>query len=439
MTSASQQEQSPVPFRRDEGFALSLDQADPLGHLRDRFHLPSARDGQPVIYLCSHSLGLQPKAVAEAMHLELYRWARLGVDGHFHGSPPWYTCVDALRPSMARLVGARTEEVVLMNGLTVNLHLLLASFFRPSGRRRRIVMDWPAFPSDLYAVQSQLRWHGLDPAEAITWVRPAPGDDAISLQAFLDVLDRYGEETALILVNGVNFLTGQFYDLGRLAEAARNVGCPIGVDLAHGVGNVPLALHEWGVDFAVWCTYKYLCGGPGAVAGCFVHQNHADDRDRFRFAGWWGNDPATRFRMHLQSEFVPHGGAAGWQISNPPILALVPLRASLALFDEIGMDALRSRSQRLTAYLEFLIQDRVGSGMRIMTPRDPARRGCQLSLAVTNGARPLFDSLTQAGVIGDFRPPNVIRLAPVPLYNTYHEVWRTAEILRRLLSGAIQR
>jgi kynureninase len=371
--------------------------------------------------------------VAGLLNQELQRWARLGVDGHFHGEGPWYTIQERLQPAMARLVGARPDDVVLMNGLTVNLHLLFASFFRPTHKRFAVIVEHPAFPSDLYAVQSQHRWHGLNPQASLLRIQPRPGEDLIEEAAIERLLEEHGQQVAIIWLNAVNFLTGQFFDVPRVAVAARKHGCLIGLDLAHAVGNVPLALHDWGIDFAVWCTYKYLCGGPGSIAGVFVHERHARNLDLPRLAGWWGNDPKKRFQMHLEPEFTPAEGAAGWQVSNPSILALSPVGAALELFDEAGMDALRQKSLRMTGYLAFLIEELRASGLEMITPREPERRGCQLSLRIQSDGKKLLNRLAAHGVVADFRPPDVLRVAPAPLYNTFQEVWIFARLLERVL------
>jgi kynureninase len=414
-------------FQPDEAFARQLDAADPLARMRDRFLLPTRPDGSPLIYFCGHSLGLQPKTVRAALEQELEDWARLGVEAHFRGRSPWYDYHELFRESGARLVGALPGEVVMMNSLTVNLHLMMATFYRPERRRWRILIDEPAFPSDLYAVQSQIRWHGLDPDEPLMTVRPRPGEHVLRMEDVEGELRRLGSATALVLLNGVNFFTGQWLDMERLTRVAHEHGCVVGFDLAHAAGNVPLRLHEWAVDFAVWCNYKYLNSGPGAVAGCFVHERHGRNLDLPRLAGWWGNDPATRFRM--PGGFVPREGADGWQVSNPPILAMAPLRASLALFDEAGMPALRAKSERLTGYLQYLLDRLPAGAFEIITPRDPGQRGCALSILVRDRPRELLEELQRQGVVCDFREPNVIRVAPVPLYNTFHEVWQFARIL----------
>jgi kynureninase len=417
------------PFQPEESFARHLDASDPLARWRERFFIPHTADGREAIYFCGHSLGLQPRGVRSYLEQELDDWARLGVEGHFQGRTPWYSYHEIFRGPLARLVGALPEEVVVMNGLTVNLHLMLTTFYRPTGPRRLILMEEPTFPSDRYAVQSQLRLHGLDPAEALLALQPRPGEHLIRDEDIEALLEARGPEIAVVLLSGVNFFTGQFFDIERVTALAHRQGCIAGWDLAHAAGNVLLRLHDWQVDFAVWCSYKYLNSGPGAGAGCFVHERHGRRLDLPRLAGWWGNDPATRFHMQQERDFVPRPGADGWQLSNPPILALAPVRASLDLFDAVGMPALRARSERLTGYLEYLL-DRIPAGRyERITPREPARRGCQLSLLVNDRPRELLRALEAAGVVCDFREPNVIRVAPVPLYNTFQEVWRFAQIL----------
>ncbi|MCC7292830.1 MAG: kynureninase [Phycisphaerales bacterium] len=437
-------------FRCDESFARELDLADPLARRRDAFHLPLRGDGSPAIYFCGNSLGLQPRTVRDAIDQELEDWARLAVDAHFDGRTPWYSYHEVLRESGARLVGALPGEVVHMNGLTVNLHLMMVSFYRPTPQRFKILMEDASFPSDTYAVRTQLRFHGLDPDSALLIARPREGEHTLRTEDVEALLDREGERIALVLLGGVNYFSGQVFDMERIARAARARGCVVGFDLAHAAGNVPLRLHDWGVDFAAWCTYKYLNCGPGSVAGCFVHERHHRDASLPRLGGWWGNDPSTRFRMHLNREFVPVAAADAWQLSNPPILSMAALKASLAIFDEVGMTALREKSGKLTGYLQYLI-DRAGwqphaSGesaraevqgsptdarYEVITPREERARGCQLSILVHDRPKELLHKLHAEGVVCDFREPNVIRVAPVPLYNTYHEVWRFAQVLAR--------
>src|SRR6516165_4338379 len=383
-----------LPFQSEESYAGRLDAEDPLSSFRDRFLFPERSDGSSQTYLCGHSLGLEPKNVRPLIEQELSAWASLGVEGHFHGKTPWYSYHETLQGAGARLIGALPHEVVFMNSLTVNLHLMLATFYRPSGQRRCILMDEPAFPSDLYALQSQVRQHGFDPKDCLLPVRPRPGEDLVREEDVEQLLERRGREIAVVVWNGVNFLTGQFFDLPRLTQAAQRQGCIMGLDLAHAAGNVPLQLHDWGVDFAVWCSYKYLNGGPGAVGGAFVHEKHGRNLDLPRLAGWWGNDPKARFRMQLQPDFMPAAGADGWQVSNPPILSMAPLRASLELFDAAGMAALRTKSERMLTYLLDLLEaGGVSTRFKVITPRQPARRGSQISLVVHDRPRELLSAL----------------------------------------------
>jgi kynureninase len=415
----------------DEQEALALDRADPLATHRRRFHLPIGPGGAPAIYFCGHSLGLQPVDTRAAVLGELDDWAALGVRAHFEARHPWYSYHERFRDCGARLVGAEPGEVVMMNSLTVNLHLMLATFYRPAGDRYQILVEDGAFPSDAYAVTSQIVHRGYDPRDALRIVKPRPGEHLLNVDDIEAMLDAGGRRIALVLLPGVHYLTGQYLDVGRIAAAARRHGCAVGFDLAHAAGNVALKLHDWEVDFAVWCSYKYLNAGPGAVAGCFVHARHGQTRSLPRLAGWWGNDPRTRFEM--AHAFVPREGADGWQVSNPPILALAPLATSLEIFDEVGMEALRLKSERLTGYLERLICRIPAASLELLTPRHPQARGCQLSLRIPHGARGVARSLEAAGVVADFREPDVIRVAPVPLYNSFHEIWRFAQILSTCL------
>ena len=421
-------------YRSDEAWARAQDAADPLASLRQEFALPRDAGGEPLLYFCGQSLGLMPTAVPGRVAQELDDWARLGVEGHMQGRTPWFSYHERVRESGARLVGARPDEVVMMNALTVNLQLMLVSFYRPTATRYQVLIEEAAFPSDRYAVASHLRCRGVDPAEALVVARPRPGESTLRPEDLEALIASRGERLALVLFPGVQYYTGQAFDLARLAAATHRVGALAGFDLAHAIGNVPLALHDADADFAVWCTYKYLNAGPGAVGGCFVHQRHGRDLSTPRFAGWWGNDPATRFRLHLNEEFIPQAGADGWQLSNPAVLSLAPLLVSIEQFDRVGMAALRAKSERLTGYLEFLV-DRLPPGrIELLTPRDPGARGCQLSLLVREQGRERFAALRARGVVADFRQPDVIRLAPVPLYNTFHEVWRVGRILEELLN-----
>jgi len=420
-----------------EPYARQLDEADPTPSLREAFLMPKRRGvGAPsqrgeAVYLCGNSLGLQPRAAREMVNQELDDWANLAVDAHFDGTRPWYPYHEALRAPLARLVGAKEREVVAMNSLTVNLHLMMVSFYRPTRSRYRVLIESPAFPSDTYAVKSHLRARGIEAADAVVAVGPRAGEHLIREEDLEETLSREGESIALVMLGGVNFLTGQALDIARITRAAHDRGCVVGFDLAHAAGNLPLRLHDWDVDFAVWCSYKYLNSGPGAVAGCFVHERHATS-DLPRYGGWWGNDPSTRFRMHLNERFVPVDGADGWQVSNPPILAMAPLRASLDLFDRAGIGPLRERSMRLAAYTRALIERDHPEWFEVITPSDQSRHGCQLSILMHDRPRDRFRALVDAGVVCDFREPNVIRAAPTPLYNTFSDCWAFARALTAL-------
>jgi kynureninase len=419
-----------LTFSVEEDFACQLDADDPLGHFRDKFHLPVDKDGKPLIYFAGNSLGLMPKSASAIVEQELNDWAKLGLDAHLEAATPWYSYHEALRDPIARLVGAQPNEVVCMNSLTVNLHLMMATFYRPTKSRSKILMEDPAFPSDNYAIKTQIAHHGFDPHETLILARPRKGEFTVRQGDIEDLLQKYDEQIALVVIGGVNFFTGQLFDIPKIAAAAQRRGITVGIDLAHAVGNVPLALHNWNVDFAVWCSYKYLNAGPGAVAGAFVQERHATNRDLPRLAGWWGNDPATRFRMQLEPEFVPVQSADAWQISNPPILSMAPLRASLSIFDEAGgMEPLRAKSIKLTGYLQFLLDQASSKLFSVITPHETNERGCQLSILVHEHPKELFGKLEAAGVKCDFREPNVVRVAPTPLFNTFHEVWRFAKIM----------
>ncbi|GGQ40867.1 kynureninase [Actinomadura coerulea] len=413
-----------------EDEARRLDETDPLPTLRGEFLVPPAPGGPhaEAAYFAGNSLGLQPRSAAVLLREELDDWARLAVEAHTQGRRPWVAYHELLREPAARLVGALPHEVVAMNSLTVNLHLMMASFYRPAGTRTRIVIEDAAFPSDSYAVASQVVHHGLDPAATVVRLRPRDGEDALRTEDVLAFLDREGGTVALVLLGGVNYLTGQLMDMEAITRAGRAAGAVVGWDLAHAAGNVPLRLHDWDVDFAAWCTYKYLNGGPGAVAGCFVHERHVRDSAVPKLAGWWGTDPAVRFRM--DPDIAPPASADAWQLSNPPIMALAPVLASLEIFDRVGMDALRAKSGRLTGYLA----DRLaGIGAEVVTPSDPAERGAQLSVRVAD-AGGLVRRLAEAhGVVADAREPDVVRLAPVPLYCTFHDCHRAAAALADLL------
>jgi len=411
-------------YRADATFAAEMDSHDLLAKYRDRFHFPKTSSGEPYIYLCGHSLGLQPKSVREYIEQELKDWELLGVEGHFRGRHPWMPYHRLLTEQTARLIGAKPIEVVVMNSLTVNLHLMMVSFYRPTPQRRKIVIEGSAFPSDQYAVKSQIRYHGFDPATSLIELRPRAGEDLLRIEDILALIDREGDSIALIMLGGVNYSTGQAFDLHGITMAGHYKGCFVGFDLAHAAGNLHLHLHNTGADFAVWCSYKYLNGGPGCIAGCFVHERHANITLP-RFAGWWGHDESTRFQMG--PDFHPMSGADGWQLSNPSILSLAALRASMDIFDEAGMEALRSKSISLTGYLDFLLGQHASSDFCVITPRDPAERGAQLSLRIRNHGRALCDRLTERGVLCDWREPDILRVAPMPLYNSYQDVFGFVE------------
>jgi kynureninase len=413
-------------FDASAEFAAKLDARDPLRSYRDRFHIPKAPDGTDCIYFVGHSLGLQPKTARAYIEQELDDWEKLGVEGHFQAKHPWLPYHRFLTDQSARIVGAKPVEVVVMNSLTVNLHLMMVSFYRPTKQRHKIVIEGGAFPSDQYAVNSQIRFHGFDPAHSLIELRPRQGEATLRTDDILSLIDREGDSIALIMLGAVNYSTGQFFDLEAITRAGHAKGCVVGFDLAHAAGNLPMQLHDWNVDFAVWCSYKYLNGGPGCVAGCYVHERHAAE-DLPRFAGWWGHDEQTRFRMG--PNFQPTRGAEGWQLSNPPIMAMAPLRASLEIFDEVGMPALREKSISLTGYLESLLDDRHSQQFSIITPRDPAQRGAQLSLRVPHRGRAVLERLAEEGVLCDFREPDILRVAPMPLYNTYLDVHKFVERL----------
>ncbi|MGN9777963.1 kynureninase [Micromonospora sp. H33] len=413
-----------------EDEALRLDADDP-GH-RHLFHVPPADGGRypEAAYLAGNSLGLQPRATREELLTDLDAWRRLGVEGHLEAERPWLPYHELLTAPAARLVGARPAEVVVMNSLTVNLHLLMVSFYRPAGARTRIVIEDTAFPSDSYAVRSQARFHGLDPDATVVRLRPRPGEDTLRTADVLDFLATEGDTVALVLLGGVNYLTGELMDIPAITAAGRAAGAVVGWDLAHAAGNVPLRLHDWDVDFAAWCSYKYLNSGPGALAGVFVHERHLGDPALPRFEGWWSTEAATRFEMTPVSR--PPATVEAWQVSNPPIFAMGPVRTSLELFDSVGMPALRERSVRLTGYLERLLDEVTpGRPLTVVTPRDPARRGAQLSVRIgTGSAAGLAKRLRhEHGVIADAREPDIVRFAPVPLYCSYHDCWRVADAL----------
>ncbi len=420
----------------DPTHAAALDAADPLAAFRHDFLFPNGPDGRPVAYFCGNSLGLQPKATRAALDAELTNWAELAVEGHFHGTAPWMHAHTPLAAASAPVVGALPHEVVVMNGLSVNLHLLLISFYRPTATRYRVLMEGGAFPSDQYALETQARLHGLDPAAAIVELLPRPGEHTLRTADITAKIAELGDSLATVVLGGLNYYTGQVFDMAAITAAGHAVGATVGFDLAHAAGNVPLQLHDWDVDFACWCTYKYLNSGPGGIAGAYVHERFANRPDLPRLAGWWGQEPAERFQM--KKGFRPAPGADGWLLSNSPALLLAPLRASLETLARAGgMAALRRKSEPLTAYLESLIRalDLPQEQLEIITPADPAQRGCQLSLLVHRRGRALFEHLAARGVVADWREPNVIRLAPVPLYNSFEDVRRAGAALHEFFAA----
>jgi kynureninase len=421
----------------DREHALSLDAKDPLRAWRERFVLPRDDQGRDLVYLCGHSLGAQPTLAVDYVEEVMRDWRSLGVDAHFAARHAWTSYHERAAPALANLVGAERGEVVAMNTLTVNLHLMLASFYRPAGERTALLVERQAFPSDRHAAESQVRFHGLDPARDLIEVAPRPGEDRLRTEDLVAVIEREGARIATVLLPGVQYLTGQVLDVAAITGAARRAGGTVGWDLAHAIGNVPIALHDSGADFAVWCHYKYLNGGPGAVGGAFVHARHARRTDLPRFAGWWGHDRATRFRM--DPEFVAMPGAEGWQLSNPPILALAPVVASLEHFESVGLAALRAKSVALTAYLERLVEARLAGRVTLLTPRDREARGAALSLRLEcarDRARAVFDGVRARGIVPDWREPGVIRAAPVPFYNGYEDAWRFVDALCAEISAS---
>jgi kynureninase len=421
-----------MQYENNLAYARHLDARDSLRHFRDQFYIPPV-NGRESIYLCGNSLGLQPKTARAAVEQEFLDWQLLGVEGHFHGTNPWLHYHEYLTEPEARVVGARPQEVVVMNNLTTNLHLMLVSFYQPTPQRFRIITEAGAFPSDQYALETQVRYHGLDPDEVIVELAPRPGEHTLRPDDILASIREQGPQLALIMMGGINYYTGQVFDMAAITRAGHEAGALVGFDLAHAAGNIVLQLHDWEVDFAVWCTYKYMNSGPGGVSGTFVHEKHGNDSSLPRFGGWWGHNQEERFQM--RKGFKPMAGAAGWQLSNASIFPMAIHKASLDIFDAATMPALRHKSEQLTGYLEYLIR---GTGaapevMEVITPADPRQRGCQLSLLVHRNGRGVFDSLTAAGVILDWREPNVIRVAPTPLYNTFEDVYRFGEILSKSL------
>lgn len=429
-------------FENSAAWAIGRDHQDPLGNFRQQFHLPK-HDGNDAVYFCGNSLGLQPRRTAVLVNEELNDWARLGVEGHFKPGTGWFAYHELLRASTARLAGAKPHEVVVMNHLTVNLHLLLVSFYRPTADRYRIICEGGAFPSDRYALQSQVEWHGFDAEDALIELEPRSGEETLRPEDILAAIEEYSDSLALVMLGGVHYFTGQVLRMADITAAAHEAGAYAGFDLAHAAGNLQLHLHDWNVDFAAWCSYKYLNGGPGTVGGAYIHERHARNPHLPRFAGWWGNDPELRFTM--PHRFVPVPSADSWQLSNAPILEMAALRASMELFDEAGMERLTTKSRELTSYLLFVTKEELAKSgnaemLRVITPFEEQQQGCQLSLQFAGNGKRIFDLLTARGVVADWREPDqegrdegVIRVAPVPLYNSFQDVYRFGQLLAEAL------
>lgn len=415
-----------MQFQNTLAFAQQLDKEDKLAHFRNEFYMPK-KDGKPMIYLCGNSLGLQPKNARAAIEQELTDWADLGVEGHFAGKNPWMYYHHFLTEKAAKVVGAKPSEVVIMNNLTANLHLMMVSFYRPTKTRYKIMMEGTAFPSDMYAMETQARFHGLNPDDTIIELKPREGEYTLRTEDIIAKINEHKDDLAIVMMGGVNYYTGQAYDMPAIAKAGHAVGANVGFDCAHAAGNINLKLHDWDVDFAVWCTYKYLNSGPGGTSGVFVHERHGNNPDLVRFAGWWGHDEKERFQM--KKGFKPMEGAAGWQLSNAQIFPMAIHKASLELFDLAGIENLRAKSETLTAYLEFILNDYTAY-LTVITPKTVADRGCQLSIIVKEDGKKLFDYLEANGIMPDWREPDVIRMSPVPMYNSFEDVYRIGEALK---------
>ena len=422
----------PLKFQASVSYASEIDAQDSLKTFREKFYIPKQPNGEDVIYFTGNSLGLQPKTIRRYIEQELKDWETLGVEGHFAAKNPWLPYHEFLTGQMAKIVGAKPIETVVMNSLTVNLHLLMVSFYRPTSERNKIVIEAGAFPSDQYAVQSQIKFHRFEIKDSLIELKPRENETTLRTEDVEKTIAENSNSIALILLGGVNYYTGQAFDMKRITETGHKASAIVGFDLAHAAGNIELSLHDWNVDFAAWCSYKYLNAGPGGVAGCFVHERHSENFDLPRFAGWWGHDKETRFLM--KPDFLPIKGAEGWQMSNPPIFQMASLRASLEIFDEAGMENLTEKSRKLTDYLEFLLNEIDNERISVITPNDSSERGCQLSIRVQNADKNLFKAITTRGVVADWREPDVIRVAPVPLYNSFADVYKFAEILKDCLT-----
>ena len=419
-------------YQNGLAFAKKMDNEDELYQYRAQYHLPMQKNGNPYIYLCGNSLGLQPKSTQKALQQELKDWQNLGVEGHFHAKNPWLPYHEFLTKAMAKVVGAKPDEVVVMNTLTVNLHLMMISFYQPKGNRNKILIEADAFPSDKYAAESQIRQRGLDPKECLVELKARAGEVLVREEDIQNLIETQGDDIALIMLGNTNYYTGQYFDIKKITEWGHAKGCFVGFDCAHGAGNLPLNLHDSGCDFAVWCNYKYLNAGPGGMGGAFVHERHHHNTDIPRLEGWWGHNKETRFKMRDAFEPIPTTEA--WQLSNPPIMAMAAVWASLKIFEEVGMRKLRKKAISLTGYMEFLVKSLGDDIINIITPADPNQRGSQLSIQVRNADKTLFDTITEKGVIADWREPDVIRVAPVPMYNSYEEVYNFYAILKEALN-----
>ena len=420
-----------MTYQNSLDYAKQLDQEDPISYLRNQFHIPRDKHGKEWLYFTGNSLGLQPKITSKYIEQELHDWANFGVEGHFEAKNPWLSYHELLTDTMAKVVGAKPIEVVVMNTLTTNLHLLMVSFYQPSKTKYKIIIESDAFPSDRYAVQSQLSFHGFDPEEALIEWKPKEGKELLELEDLKSILDSQGDDVALLLIGGVNYYTGQYLDIKKIAELGHAKKCMVGIDLAHGAGNIQPNLHDSSIDFAAWCTYKYLNSGPGSLSGLFVHEKHAQRKDLPRFAGWWNHNKETRFNMRQPFDVME--GAEGWQLSNPPILSMAAVKASLDIFEKVGMDALVKKSKKLTGFFEYLVNEIASDTIKIITPTNPNERGCQLSLQVKNTDKNLHKKLTENNIITDWREPDVIRCAPVPMYTSFEDVYHMVTILESLL------
>ncbi|MDG1039319.1 MAG: kynureninase [Polaribacter sp.] len=420
-----------MTYQNTLAYAQQQDKEDSLSYLRDQFHIPKDIKGNDWLYFTGNSLGLQPKNTQKYIQQELDDWANLGVEGHFEAKNPWLNYHEFLTGNMAEIVGAKPLEVVVMSTLTANLHMLMVSFYQPTKKKYKIVIESDAFPSDRYAVQSQLKFHGFDAKEGLIEWSPRKGEELLNIKDLEAIVAEHGDEIALLLIGGVNYYTGQYLDLKRIAEIGHSKECFVGIDLAHGAGNISPELHNSGVDFAAWCTYKYLNAGPGSLGGVFVHEKHAKNKNLPRFSGWWNHNKKTRFNMRQPFDVME--GAEGWQLSNPPILSMAAIKASLDMFVEVGMENLREKSEKLTGYFEFLINQIDSDDIKIITPSNPKERGCQLSIQVKNADKSLHQKLTDNNIISDWREPDVIRCAPVPMYNSFEDVYRMTTILQTLL------